>query len=227
MRRTRQGHTNMHPSFRLSLSHSLYLSLSLARSLMCMCGSVAFRRKCAFTRVGLSVGFGVCSLPAPLAPSSVLLPPRTPRSFHVHIGTPSPLQGAGLHLPCTSAPPCHCRGLVSVCPSSRCASPWHFSVAGGSPRDVACMNLSVRGCLWSRGVPFAICSVPVWSPHHPSRAGAGAGIHWMTGGTPQPSPCPATVFLAAGASFNGICNRPPTALATSSSRLSNRIWGRH
>ena len=40
---------------------------------------------------------------------------------------------------------------------------------------------------------------------------------------------PATVSLTASASFNGISNRqqpPPTALATSSNRLSNRFWGR-
>ena len=44
-----------------------------------------------------------------------------------------------------------------------------------------------------------------------------------------PSLSPATVPLTARASFNGICNRqyrPPTALATSSNRLSNRLWGR-
>ena len=44
-----------------------------------------------------------------------------------------------------------------------------------------------------------------------------------------PSLCPATVPLTPSASFNGICNRrkpPPTALATSSNRLSNHLWGR-
>ena len=46
---------------------------------------------------------------------------------------------------------------------------------------------------------------------------------------PQGSLCPATVSRTASAGFNGICNRqlpPPTALATSSNRLSNRCWGR-
>ena len=44
-----------------------------------------------------------------------------------------------------------------------------------------------------------------------------------------PSLCPATVPLTPDAGFNGICNRqkpPPTDLATSSNRLSNRFWGR-
>ena len=44
-----------------------------------------------------------------------------------------------------------------------------------------------------------------------------------------PSQRPATVPLTAGASSNGICNRqysPPTALATSSYRLPDRLWGR-
>ena len=44
----------------------------------------------------------------------------------------------------------------------------------------------------------------------------------------MPNLYPATVPLTASASFNGICNRqipPPTALATSSNRLSNRFWG--
>ena len=54
-------------------------------------------------------------------------------------------------------------------------------------------------------------------------------------GPPPPPPSrapslrPSTVSLTPSASFNGICNRqqpPPTALATSSNRLSNRLWGR-
>ena len=55
------------------------------------------------------------------------------------------------------------------------------------------------------------------------------------GGVPPPPPpsrapsmCPATVPLTPSASLNGICNRqqpPPTALATSSNRLLNRLWG--
>ena len=68
---------------------------------------------------------------------------------------------------------------------------------------------------------------------------AGAGV-WSTakgrdaleGGRVPPPPsrasslCPATVPLTASAAFNGICNRhqpPPTALATFSNRLSNRL----
>ena len=51
-------------------------------------------------------------------------------------------------------------------------------------------------------------------PHDPSRAR---------------SLCPATAPLTPSASLNGFCNRqqpPLTALATSSNRLSNRLWGR-
>ena len=43
-----------------------------------------------------------------------------------------------------------------------------------------------------------------------------------------PSLCPATVPLTPSTSDNGICNRqkpPPTASATSSNRLFNRLWG--
>ena len=59
-------------------------------------------------------------------------------------------------------------------------------------------------------------------------------MHWKGGeGTPRPSRAPnrhlATVPLMLSASFNGSCNSqqlPPTALATSSNHLSNRLWGR-
>ena len=64
--------------------------------------------------------------------------------------------------------------------------------------------------------------------------GGGQGCIGRGGGTTHPpsrapSLCPATVPLAASASFNGICNRqqpPLTALATSSNHLSNRFWVR-
>ena len=61
----------------------------------------------------------------------------------------------------------------------------------------------------------------------------GGGVHGKGGSHPPPSRarslCPGTVSLAASASFSGIYNRqqpPPTALATSSNRLSDRCWGR-
>ena len=62
-------------------------------------------------------------------------------------------------------------------------------------------------------------------------AGGGEGLH-SNGGEPpsrRPSVRSAIVPLTASAGFNGIYDRqypPPTALATSSNRLSNRFWGR-
>ena len=58
------------------------------------------------------------------------------------------------------------------------------------------------------------------------------GTHWKGGRLPPPPPPPgrpALVPLTPSASLNGICNRqqpPPTALATPSNRLPNRLWGR-
>ena len=60
-------------------------------------------------------------------------------------------------------------------------------------------------------------------------------MHWKGGEVPPPTPPTRPAYaqplspLTADASLNGICNRqypPPTASATSSNRLSNRLWGR-
>ena len=60
--------------------------------------------------------------------------------------------------------------------------------------------------------------------------GGGAGMHWKGGGYPPPSGapslCPATVPLTpASMAFVTDSNRPSTASATSSNRLSKRLWG--
>ena len=91
-----------------------------------------------------------------------------------------------------------------------CATPLLSGRGGG--RGQGCIGRGGAPCVTFRLV-VAPLRGPGRSPPPPSRAR---------------SRCPATVPLTPSASLNGICNRqypPPTALATSSNRLSNRLRG--
>ena len=66
-----------------------------------------------------------------------------------------------------------------------------------------------------------------------ARDGEGGAQRCIGGEIPLPSRapslCPATFSLTPSASLRSICNPqqlPPTALAASCNRLSNRLWGR-
>ena len=62
-------------------------------------------------------------------------------------------------------------------------------------------------------------SPPLWG------RGGGAGMHWK-GGTPPPPPSRASPCQQVPASMAFVTDRStPTALATSSKRLSNCFWG--
>ena len=84
----------------------------------------------------------------------------------------------------------------------------------------------------NRHQPFRERNPPPHSPPLTACSGPQGYIGRGGGTLPLSRACslrPATVFLTPSASFNGICDRqqpPPTALATSSNRLSNRFWGR-